>query len=183
MDKINEHEELFDKAIEHLKSEITGLRTGRATPALVEDITVDAYGVKQAMKAVASISVLDAKTLTIDPWDKSLIMAIETAVNNSNIGINPVNDGKLIRLPLPELTKERREELIKVLHTKLENSRIAIRKTREDVRNQIDKLEKDKEIGEDEKFKMQEELDKSVKEYNEKIKQIGDDKEKEVTTI
>jgi ribosome recycling factor len=183
MDKINEHEELFDKVIEHLKSEITGLRTGRATPALVEDIIVDAYGVKQAMKAVASISVLDAKTLTIDPWDKSLIQAIETALNNSNLGINPVNDGKLIRLPLPELTKERREELIKVLHTKLENARIAIRKTREDVRNKIDKLEKNKEIAEDEKFKMQEDLDKSVKEYNEKIKQIGDDKEKEVTTV
>ena len=183
MDIITQYKEQFDKSIDHLKGEISGLRTGRATPALVEDIIVEAYGVKQPLKTVASISVADAKTLTVDPWDKGLIPAVETAINNSQVGINPVNDGKLIRLPLPELTKERREELIKVLHQKLEQARISIRKIREDVRNNIEKSEKNKEIGEDEKYKMQDELDTLVKEYNEKIKEVGDQKEKEVTTI
>ena len=183
MDIITQYKELFDKSMEHLRSEISGLRTGRATPALVEDIVVEAYGVKQPLKTVASISVADAKTLTVDPWDKGLIQAVEIAINNSQVGINPVNDGKLIRLPLPELTKERREELIKVLHQKLEQARISIRKIREYVRNKIEKSEKDKEIGEDEKYKMQDELDTLVKEYNEMIKDVGDKKEKEVTTI
>lgn len=183
MNIVHNHKEQFNKAIDHLKSEISSLRTGRATPALVEDITVEAYGSKQPLKTLASISVSDAKTLTVEPWDKSLMQTVETAINNSHLGINPVNDGKLIRLPLPELTQERRQELIKVLHQKLEQARITIRKIREEIRDQIDKAFKDKEIGEDEKFKFQDELEKMVKEYNEKIKQVGDEKEKEISTI
>jgi len=179
-----ENKENFDSAIDHLRQEIAGLRTGRATPALVEDITVEAYGTKQALKAVASISVADAKTLVVDPWDKSLMQVIEHGLRNSDIGISPVNDGKVIRLPLPELTSDRRQELIKVLHTRLENARIAIRKIREDVRSKIDKAEKEKEISEDEKFALQDELDKKiVKDYNEIIKTIGEEKEKEINTI
>ena len=180
---IGQHREHFEKTIEHLKSEISTLRTGRATPALVEDVTVEAYGVKQPLKAVASISVADAKTLTIDPWDKGLIQAVELAIGNSQLGINPVNDGKLIRLPLPELTQDRRQELIKVLHTKLEQARIAVRKIREDVRKEIDKAEKDKEIGEDEKYTLQDELEKLVKEYNDRMKEMGENKEKEIVTV
>jgi len=183
MELITNAKEQFEKTIEHLKSEITSLRTGRATPALVEDITVEAYGQKQALKALASISVADAKTLTVDPWDKSIIQAVEIAINHSDIGINPVNDGKLIRLPLPELTQERRQDLIKVLHKKLEDARVAIRKNREEVRKSIDAKEKAKEIAEDEKYKLQEDVEKLVKEYNEKIKEIGEEKEKEVTTV
>lgn len=183
MEIIVNSKEHFEKAIEHLKSEISSLRTGRATPALVEDIVVDAYGTKQVLKAVASISVADAKTINVDPWDKGLIQAVEIAIRNSNVGINPVNDGKLLRLPLPELTAERRQELVKVLHQKLEQARIAIRKIREDVRSEIDKQEKDKQISEDEKYHLQDELEKVVKEYNEKVKMIGEEKEKEVTTV
>ena len=107
MNITDSHKEQFDKAIEYLRSEISGLRTGRATPALVEDISVLAYGTKQALKAVASISVSDAKTLTIEPWDKGLMADIESAIGNSDLGINPVNDGKVVRLPLPDLTQER----------------------------------------------------------------------------
>ncbi len=183
MELIATSKEQFEKAIEHLKSELTSLRTGRATPALVEDIMVEAYGTKQALKAVASISVADAKTINVDPWDKGLVQAIETAINNSQLGINPVNDGKLIRLPLPELTSERRQELVKVLHQKLEQARIAVRKIREEVRNTIDKQEKAKEVSEDEKYHLQDELEKIVKEYNDRIREIGVDKEKEVTTV
>ncbi len=121
--------------------------------------------------------------MAIDPWDKSLIQAIDNALRNSQLGINPVNDGRLIRLPLPDLTQERRQELIKVLHQKLETARISIRKVREEIRDSIDKKEKNKEISEDEKYKLQDELEKWVKDYNEKIKVIGEEKEKEINTI
>jgi ribosome recycling factor len=183
MNLVELNKEDFEKAITHFRQDITSLRTGRATPALVEDITVEGYGTKQPMKAVASISVQDAKTVVVEPWDKGLIQAIETAIRNSQLGINPVNDGKLIRLPLPDLTQDRRQELIKVLHQKLEGARVVIRKIREDIRDQIDKQFKDKEIGEDDKYKMQDELEKIVKEYNEKVKVIGDEKEVEITTV
>lgn len=183
MDLINQYRDQFEKVTEHLKTEISSLRTGRATPALVEGIVVDAYGTKQPLKAVASISVADAKTINIEPWDKSLVGALESAIRNSQLGINPVNDGKLIRLPLPDLTQERRQELIRVLHQKLEQARVSVRNIREDIRKEIDKKEKDKEIGEDERYKLQDGLDKVVKEFNDKIKVVGEEKEKEITTI
>lgn len=183
MSAVNQHKEEFSQAIEYLKRDVSSLRTGRATPALVEDIPVEAYGVKQPLKAVASISVQDAKTLVVGPWDKSIMQAVESAIRTAPIGLNPVNDGKIIRLPLPELTQERRQELIKVLHQKLESARVAIRKIREDIRKEIDTQEKNKEISEDDKFKFQDDLEKLVKEFNEKIKQVGEEKEREITAI
>ena len=183
MSYIDSQRELFDKSIDHLKNEISVLRTGRATPALVEDIIVEAYGIKQQLKAVASISVADAKTLNIDPWDKGLTQAVEEAIRKSDIGINPVNDGTLIRLPLPELTAERRADLIKILHKKLEEARISVRKIREDIRDEIDKKEKSKEISEDEKYDFQDELDEVVQKYNKKIKKVGEDKEVEINKV
>jgi len=183
MNLVELYKDSFNKTLEYLKQDISSLRTGRATPALVEDITVEAYGVKQPLKTVAAISVADAKTLNIDPWDKGLMQAVETAIRNSQLGINPVNDGKLIRLPLPELTHERRSELLKVLNQKLEQAKIALRKIREEIREDISRKEKNKEISEDDKYKMQDELDKKIKDYNEKIDQIGLEKEKEITTI
>ena len=177
------HKADFSSVIEHLKSDITSLRTGRATPAIVEDIPIEAYGGRQPLKAVASISVADAKTLNIDPWDKGLMQAVETGLRNSPLGINPVNDGKLIRLPLPDLTHERRAELIKVLHQKLEGARISLRQAREDVRSAIDKAYKDKDHAEDEKFSLQDEVERMVKDYNETVRSIGEEKEKEIQTI
>lgn len=180
---VNEYNEQFDKAVAHLKSEISGLRTGRATPALVEDLMVEAYGTKQQLKAVASISVADAKTIQVQAWDKSVLADIELAIRNSHLGVNPVNDGELIRVILPELTTERRAELIKVLHQKLEQARVAVRKIREDARNKVEKAEKEKEISEDEKYKWQDVIEKMVKEYNEQIKKVGEEKEKEINTV
>jgi len=177
------HKEQFDKAIDHLKNEIASLRTGRATPALVEDVNVEAYGTKQKIVSLASITVADAKTINIQPWDKSVLADIEAALRNSSLGINPVNDGEMIRVILPDLTTERRAELIKVLHTKLEQARITVRKVREDVRTEIDRALKDKEISEDEKFKYQDDLEKIVKEYNDSIKSIGEEKEKEINKV
>lgn len=183
MSIVQDNKERFSKVIEFLKHDISGLRTGRATPALVEDITIEAYGVKQPLKAVASISVQDAKTLAISPWDRSIISAVESGLRNSNLGINPVNDGKLIRLPLPELNQERRQELIKVLHQKLESARVSVRKIREEVKTEIEEMEKEKLISEDDKFKQLDELEKVVKDFNEKIKEVGEEKETEINTI
>lgn len=169
--------------IDFLKEDISGLRTGRASTAMVEGVSVEAYGMRQPLKAVASISVADAKTLNIEPWDKSILSAVEKGLRDSGLGINPVNDGRLIRLSLPELTSERRVELTKVLHQKVEQARISARKVREEVRDLVTGEEKAKSISEDEKFSLQEDLEKMVKEYNEKIAQIGEQKEKEITSV
>ncbi len=173
----------FDKVLEFLKTDIAGLRTGRASAAMVEGIMVEAYGSHQSLKAVASIVVQDAKTLVLEPWDKSILANVEKGIRDSGLGINPQNDGRIIRLALPELTTERRTELTKVLHQKLENARISIRKVREEVRDMVMSEEKDGNIGEDEKFKLLDDLDKLVKDYNEKIKEIGEKKEQEINTV
>ena len=183
MNIAEQHKEHFEKSIEHLRQEISSLRTGRATPAIVEDVKVEAYGTVQDVKSIASISVADAKTLNIQPWDKGVLQAIETAIRNSDLGLSPVNDGVMIRLILPDLTSERRAELVKVLSKKLEEARISIRKIREDIRSEIDKKEKEKEISEDEKYDLQDELDDMVKEFNELIKKVGEEKEIEITKV
>ena len=181
--EINTHKDKFEKVIEFLKGDILGLRTGRASVAMVEDIVVEAYDVKQPLKATASIMLADAKTINIEPWDKALLGEIEKAIGNSTLGVNPVNDGKILRVILPELTSERRMELIKILHQKLENARISIRKVREEIKDVILEAEKNKEIGEDERFKLQEDLEKMVKEYNEKAKEEEEKKEEEINKI
>ncbi|MDO8499738.1 MAG: ribosome recycling factor [bacterium] len=173
----------FDKVMEFLKTDISGLRTGRASSAMVETVMVEAYGMRQPLKAVASISIPDPKTLAVEPWDKSILGAVEKGIRDSGLGINPVNDGKLLRLSLPELTVERRAELVKILHQKVEHARVTIRKVREDVRELIAEEAKAKSISEDDKFRFQDELEKIVKEYNEKIGAVGEGKEKEINVI
>ncbi len=181
--QINDSKQDFIKVIDFLKDDISGLRTGRANVAMVEGVTVEAYGSRQPLKAVGSITVPDSKSLAIEPWDKSLLAAVEKGIRDSGLGINPVNDGRLIRLVLPELTVERRAELVKVLHQKLENARISVRKAREEARALIISEEKDKSITEDEKFKLFENLEKMVKDFNEEIKKIGEAKEKEIAGV
>lgn len=173
----------FDKAVDFFKEDISGLRTGRASAAIVEDIMVEAYGTNQTLKSLASISIPDAKTVNIDPWDKSILAAIEKAVRDSGLGINPVNTGSQVRIFLPELTSERRQELIKILHQKEEAARIAVRKVREEVKEMIKSAEDSNEVTEDEKYRLEEDLDKMVKEYNDKVKEITEKKEGEINTI
>ncbi len=180
---INDFKKDFGEVITFLKNDIAQLRTGRASTVLVEDISVEAYGSRQPLKAVGTIMVSDAKTITVEPWDKGLLQAVEKGIRDSGIGINPVNDGRLIRLSLPELTSERRQELVKVLHQKLEQARISVRKIREDVRALIATEEKNKAISEDDKFRLQEELEKMVKGFNDEIQKIGEGKEKEIITV
>ncbi len=173
----------FEKTIEFLKGELATIRTGRATPALVEDINVEVYGAIQPIKGLGSINIPDSKTIVIEPWDKGVIKDIEAALRKADIGVNPVVDGTVIRLVMPEMTEENRREMVKRVKDKLEETRVSIRGVREETRGKISQMEKDKEITEDEKYKMQEELDKLTKEYNEKVEEVGKKKEEEIMTV
>lgn len=173
----------FEECIAHLKKEIAGMRSGRANTALIEDIQVEAYGSRQAIKSLAGIMVQDAKTILIQPWDKSVVHLIEKAITEANIGINPVVDGVVIRLPFPQLTEETRKEIVKALHQKLEQSRISVRNVREEAKNVILDAEEKGKITEDERYGYEAKLDASVKDYNIKIKTIGDEKEVDVMKL
>lgn len=180
MSLLNDSKGDFEKVVEHLAHELGGLRTGRATPALVEDIQVEAYGTMQPVKALGSISVSDARTLAIEPWDTSVVKAIEKAIQESGIGINPAVDGKIIRLVMPMMTEESRQRLVKVMKEKMEDARVSLRRIREDVKKSI---EKQTGVGKDDIRSELEQLDKAVKDYVAEIDQIGDKKEKEIMTV
>lgn len=173
----------LNKIVDHLKTEISSLRTGRATPALVEGLEVDYYGSKTTLKAIASISSPEARQLVIQPWDKGAIQAIEKAIQSSSLGLNPVTDREAIRLSIPSLTEERRRELLKILGRNLEDARIQVRKEREEALREIDRKEKAKEISENEKFRQKNELQKIVDGINKRIEEVGSLKEKEIMTV
>lgn len=180
---VKDNEAEFNKAIDHFKADISSLRTGRATPALVEDIPVEAYDQRMELKGVASINIPDPKSIVIEPWDKGLIKNIEKALAASEIGVSPVVDGTVIRLNMPPMTEENRKDMVKILKQKAEHARISVRNVREKIRDEINKAEEEKEISEDEKFRFQEELDKHVSDLNKKIESIAEEKEKEIMTI
>lgn len=173
----------FVLCLDHLQKELSGLRTGRATPSLVENIEVSAYGSNMEIKGLASISILDSKTLAIEPWDKGLVSAIEKAIRDSQIGLSPVSDGGVLRLNMPMMTEENRMKMVKVMKEKMEEAKISIRAVREKTREQIMEKEKNKEMSEDEKFKLLDELEKLTKEYTDEIHQMGEKKEQEILTV
>jgi ribosome recycling factor len=181
--KLLSHKPSFETVIEHLRLEFSQMRTGRATPALVESLPVEAYGSTMEMKGVGSISVLDAKTLVIEPWDKNLLKAIEKAIQASPVGINPVVDSKVVRLSMPVMTEENRKALVKAMKEKIEEAKVAARSVREKARGEIIEMEKGGELSEDEKFKLLEELDKLTKEYTDKVDDLGRQKEDEIMTV
>lgn len=173
----------FNKVIDRVKSELTALRTGRANAAILDAVQVEAYGQRMPLKGVASISLPDARTLVVEPWDKGLLKEVEKAIIDAQIGLQPINEGKFIRLTMPMMTEESRKELLKILGQKLEQGRISLRQLRDSLRDKIFQEEKAKLIGEDQRFKLQEKLDEKVKEHNEKLKKMGEEKEKEIMTI
>lgn len=183
MNIISEHKVSFDKTIEFLKQDISSLRTGRISPSIVESVMVDSYGVKTELMQLAAITSPEPQSIAIKPWDKNILKDIERALSSSDLNVNPIVDGELVRLNFPPLTEESRKDLVKILHKKLEESRITLRGQREKIREDIVSLEKNKEISEDEKFQGLKDLDDLVKEYNENIKKIGEEKEKEIMTI
>jgi len=173
----------LDKSIEHFKEELNQLRTGRASTALVENLLVDYYGAKSPLKQVASLSTPEPRMITISPWDKDNLVSIEKAIRESQLNLQPNNDGQVIRINIPQLTEERRRDLIKVLNQKAEEAKIVVRKVREDAWEEIQKLEKSGKISEDDKFSSKENLQEVINEYNGKIQAIRDVKEKDVMTI
>ena len=180
---IEDSKQQFEKTLEFLKESISSLRTGRVSPSLIEKIMIESYGTKSELKNLAALSSPEPRTISIKPWDKGIIKDIEKALNNSDLNISPVVDEDLIRLNFPQLTEETRKELVKVLAKKLEEAKISLRKQRDKIKETILNLEKEKEIGRDEKFTSLKELDDLTREYNEKIKDIGLSKEKEIMTI
>jgi ribosome recycling factor len=173
----------FEKVVAFLEEELHGLRTGRAQSGMVERIPVQAYGNTMELRGVASITIPDAKTIQIEPWDKSITKEIEKALIAADLGMQPATSGTTIRLVMPAMTEESRKRFVKTVHEKAEEAKISLRNIREHLREDIGKQEKEKAISEDEKFRLQEELDKRVKQWNDKIAVIAQEKEEEIMTI
>lgn len=175
--------EKIEQALHHFKVEIAGIRAGRANPALIENISVEAYGGRMKLLEVGNISAPQPSLLTIQVWDASILQNVIKAIQEANLGLNPSNEGTLIRLPIPPLTAERREEFIKLLHQKMEEGRVAIRQVRHDFRNEWKKQSDEGQYGEDEFFRrekiLQELVDKKILE----LEDLGKAKEEELTQI
>lgn len=180
---INEKKGDLEKGIEHFHEELSKLRTGRANAGLVEGLMVDYYGTKTPLKQIASINVPEPRTIAIQPWDKGAMTAIESAIRESDLNLNPNNDGALIRINLPMLTEERRKDLVKVLNQKAEEARISVRNVREEIWKDLQEMEKEGTIAEDDKFKGKDKLQEMVDEYNKKIEEIRVKKETEIMTV
>lgn len=176
----NEVKQKLEKSIEALNSELKALRVGRANAGMVEDIKVDAYTSKMPLQEVASISIPQNNQILIQPWDASLVGAVQNAVRQSELNVNPMVEGNAIRITLPPVTEERRKDLVKEAHKFGEDARVSVRNVREDAVKDIEEAEKKKEISEDEKFQQKEEVQNAINEYNKKIEEIVDKKEKEI---
>lgn len=171
------------KVIDFFKKDISALRTGRANPAILDHILVEAYGTKTALVGLASITVPEARSIIVSPWDKSIAKDIEKAIVAADLGINPVNEGDKIRLAMPQLTEENRNELVKKLNEKMETARISLRKTRDEIKELIEAAFKSKTVNEDDKFRFFKELDEEIARQNDEIKKIKDKKSEEIMTI
>lgn len=180
---LNTAKEEFAKTIDHLKIEYGKLQIGRASSALIEDVKVDAYGTQQPLKACASISVPDPKTIQIQPWDKGILSQIESAIQNAGLNLNPVNDGSFVRINIPPLTEERRTELSKHVHKLAEDARISIRTARQAAHEAFKKLEQDKEISEDDLHHANKQLQDEVDKANKEIEEAAKAKESDIMKV
>lgn len=180
---IREAETKMKKAQEATRRNFAEIRTGRANPHMVEGLHIDYFGTPTLLKTLAQITVPDARLIVIQPWDASVIPEIERAIQASNLGVAPFNDGKVIRLSIPQLTQERREELRKVVKTMAEDGRISLRTIRRDTNDAIKKLEADKAIAEDDRFKSQEEVQKLTDKHMAELESILKEKEKELVEL
>lgn len=179
----NETNQRMQKAIESLKKDLSRIRTGRATPALLDGINVDYYGSAMAINQVANISVPDARMVVVQPWEKGMISAIEKAIQVSDLGLNPQNDGNLIRLPIPPLSEERRKELFKSCKKVGEESKVGIRNIRRDSNEKLKKAEKDKEITQDQSKKALDDIQKMTDKFIKTVDELLVIKEKEIMEV
>jgi len=182
-DLFEDAERRMQKAVETLRQDINAIRAGRASAALVERITVDYYGTPTPINQVASITVPEARLLVIQPWERKLLVDIEKAIQRSDLGINPTNDGLVIRLAIPPMSEERRRDLVKTLHKKLDEHKVAVRNVRRDVQDKLRDREKKKEISEDELKRNVERLQKLTDRYIEEMDKVGKAKEMEILEV
>src|SRR5271168_846780 len=170
----------MEKAVEDFRKELAGVRTGRASVTLLDHIRVDYHGTSMPVNQLGSLSVPEPMSIVISPWDPSAVALIDKAIRTSDLGLNPTNDGKVVRVPIPSLTEERRKDLVKQLHKVLENHRTAVRNIRRDLKEAIEKLEKEKKISEDEKKRALDELEKVSHAETKKIEDLSAIKEREI---
>jgi ribosome recycling factor len=182
-DLLDDAERRMQKAVEALKQDIGSIRTGRANSALIERITVDYYGAPTPIHQVATVSVPEARLLVIQPWDRKMLTDIEKAIQKSDLGINPNNDGVVIRLNIPPMNEERRRDLVKTLHKKLDEHKVAVRNIRRDVQDKLRDREKKKEVSEDELKRSAERLQKLTDRFIDEMDKVGKKKEQEILEV
>jgi ribosome recycling factor len=170
----------MEKAVDDFRKELAGVRTGRANVAILDHVRVDYHGTPMPINQLGTLNVPDPMTIVVSPWDPGAVPLIDKAIRTSDLGLNPTNDGKVVRVPIPALTEDRRKDLVKHMHKVLENHRTAVRNIRRDVKEAVEKLEKDKKISEDEKKRSLEELEKLTHSETKKIEDLAATKEKEV---
>jgi ribosome recycling factor len=173
----------MEKAVEDFRKELGTLRTGRANAAILDAIRVDYHGTPMPVNQLGTVTVPEATLLVIAPWDPSVVPLIDKAIRASDLGLNPTNDGKIVRVPMPSPTEERRKEIVKHLHKVLENHRTAVRNIRRDIKEAIDKMEKDKKISQDEHKRSNEELERLTHSETKKVEDLSAAKEKEILEI
>ena len=178
-----EAEEKMEKAVSVAKDDLATIRTGRANPSMFQKILVDYYGAPTPVNQLASFHVADARMLTLTPFDKSAMAAIEKAIRDSDLGVNPTNDGAIIRVVFPQLTEERRKEFIKVAHKKAEDARISIRNVRRHAKDELDRLAKDGEVGEDDVTRAEKELEKVTQKHVASVDELVKHKESELLEV
>lgn len=182
-DLFGDAERRMQKAVEALKQDIAAIRTGRASASLVDRITIDYYGTPTPVNQLATITTPEARLLVIQPWDRKLLTDIEKAIQKSDLGINPSNDGQVIRLAIPQLNEERRREMVKTLHKKLDEHKVAVRNVRRDVHDRLRDREKKKEITEDELKRSAERLQKLTDRFIDEMDKVGKTKELEILEV
>ncbi len=173
----------MEKAVEDFRKELAGLRTGRANVALLDHIRVDYHGTPMPINQLGMLSVPEPTMIIISPWDPGAVTPIDKAIRTSDLGLNPTSDGKVLRVPIPPLTEERRKDLVKHLHKVLENHRTAVRNIRRDIKEAVEKLEKEKKISEDERKRSLEELEKLTHQETKKLEDLSAAKEKEILEL
>src|SRR6202167_2060719 len=173
----------MEKAVDDFRKEAATIRTGRANATMLDNIRVDYHGTPMPVNQLGSMTVPDPTMIVISPWDPSVVALIDKAIRTSDLGLNPTNDGKVVRVPIPALTEERRKDLVKQLHKVLENHRTAVRNIRRDIKEAIEKLEKDKKIGEDDRKRGIDELEKVTQAETKKIEELSAAKEREVMEL
>ena len=173
----------MEAALEALRREFATVRTGKATPALLDTVRVEAYGSQMPLNQLATISTPESNLLVVQPFDKTLLPDIERAIMTADLGLNPANDGNIIRIPIPPLNEERRQEYVKLLHRMTEEGRISIRHARRTVRDELHQLVRDHELSEDESRRREDQLEKLTKDYVEKVDELLKSKEAEVMAI